>query len=102
MIAAFYAATQFFKNPITAVGLLNFFTSLPFYFAFIMLSEPKTSPNAPKEQVAFGVAVAILIFVLDAHIKYSFLVALLAGNLAYAAYRNFIAARRTTATVAKA
>lgn len=87
--AILYAATQFVSVPFTAAGLLTFFTSLPFYFAFIMLSEPKTSPNNSREQVAFGVAVALLVFALDfSHVKYSFFIALLAGNLGYALYRS--------------
>ncbi len=101
VIAAFYAATQFFKNPITAVGLLNFFTSLPFYFAFIMLSEPKTSPNAPKEQIIFGIAAAVLVFLLESkHTKYAFLVGLLAANLAYSTYRNYAAQKGAVAVAA--
>ena len=88
--AGLYAATQLFKNPLTASVLFSLFTSLPFYFAFIMLSEPKTSPNKPREQIAFGVAVAIVVFLLDSrNIAYSFFIALLAGNLAYALYRSY-------------
>ncbi len=91
--AILYAATQFVTVPFTAAGLFIFFSSLPFYFAFIMLSEPKTSPNAPREQLIFGVSVAVLVFALEhAHVKYAFFIALLAGNLAYAAYRSYSAA----------
>ncbi len=87
--ALLFTATEFIKVPLTAAGLLAFAGSMPYYFAFIMLSEPKTSPNMPREQIAFGVAVAILVFALDySHVKYSFLIALLAGNLAYSAYRS--------------
>lgn len=87
--AVLYAATQFVSVPLTAMGLLSFFASMPYYFAFIMLSEPRTSPNVPKEQVVFGVAVALLVFLLDfSHAKYPFFIALLAGNLAYSLYRS--------------
>lgn len=87
--AVLYAATEFANVPLTAAGMLSFFASMPYYFAFIMLSEPRTSPNLPREQVVFGVAVALLVFALDfSHVKYSFLIALLAGNLAYSAYRG--------------
>lgn len=96
--AVLYAATQFVKVPFTATGLLAFATSLPFYFAFIMLSEPKTSPYAPREQVVFGAAVALLVFLLDSsHVKYPFFIALLAGNLGYALYRSY-AARKSAAS----
>ena len=91
--AILYAATQFISVPFTAAGLLTFFSSLPFYFAFIMLSEPKTSPNAPREQLIFGISVAVLVFALEyVHVKYAFFIALLAGNLAYSAYRTYFAA----------
>ena len=87
-----YAATQFISVPFTATatGLLTFFSSLPFYFAFIMLSEPKTSPNAPREQLIFGISVAVLVFALEyVHVKYPFFIALLAANLAYSLYRSY-------------
>ncbi len=88
--AILYGVTQFINVPFTPVGLLNFFASLPFYFAFIMLSEPRTSPNAQKEQVTFGVMVALLFFILDSgNVKYAFFIALLAGNIAYSLYRNY-------------
>lgn len=87
--ALLYAATEFVKVPFTAIGLLTFASTMPYYFAFIMVSEPKTSPNMPKEQIAFGVAAAILVFALGySHVKYPFFIALLTGNLAYSAYRN--------------
>ena len=95
--AVLYAATQFINVPFTAYGIFTFFSSLPFYFAFIMLSEPKTSPNAPREQIAFGVAIAVIVFALDAHIKYSFFIALLAGNLAFALYRSGIFKQKRSA-----
>lgn len=88
--AILYGATQFIKVPFTPVGLLNFFASLPFYFAFIMLSEPRTSPNAPRGQAVFGVLVALLVFALDAgKVNYPFFIALLAGNLGYSLYRSY-------------
>lgn len=87
--AVLYAATEFANAPLTAAGMLSFFASMPYYFAFIMLSEPKTSPNTPLEQIAFGVAVAILVFALGySHVKYAFFTALLAANLAYSVYRS--------------
>lgn len=101
--AVLYAATQFVSVPLTAAGLLSFFTSMPFYFAFIMLSEPKTSPYAPREQVGFGVAVALLVFLLESsHVKYPFFIALLTGNLVYALYRSYAARKSATAPSAKA
>src|SRR3989338_666961 len=64
-------------------------SSLPYYFAFIMLSEPKTSPNMPKEQIVFGITVALAYTALEVSgVTFPFFIALLAGNLAYALYRN--------------
>ncbi|MBI3037356.1 RnfABCDGE type electron transport complex subunit D [Candidatus Woesearchaeota archaeon] len=87
--SALYAITQFVAVPFTASGLLSFFTSMPFYFAFIMLSEPKTSPYPPGQQVVFGIAVAVVYFLLDfSHVRFPFFIALLLGNLAYSVHRN--------------
>ncbi|MBI2145449.1 RnfABCDGE type electron transport complex subunit D [Candidatus Woesearchaeota archaeon] len=79
-------------------SIVPFVASLPFYFAFIMLSEPKTSPYAPVEQVVFGLVAAVAVFALDSilHVRYSFLVTLLALNLAFAAYR-YVMSRRAVA-----
>ncbi len=87
--ALLYAATGFVRVPLTASGILTFASTMPYYFAFIMLSEPKTSPNAPKEQVIFGMAVAAVYFLLDfSHVRFPFFIALLAGNLAYSLHRS--------------
>ena len=89
VVAALYAATGFARVPFTAAGLLAFANTLPYYFAFVMLSEPKTSPNMPRQQVIFGVAVAVAYFLLDfSHIMFPFFIALLAGNFAYSLYRS--------------
>lgn len=70
-------------------GLLPFLESLPYYFAFIMVSEPRTSPYARNEQIAFGTGVAVLSAILFLYTSfYPVFVALLLGNLAYALYRR--------------
>lgn len=87
--ALLYAVTEFVKVPFTAQGMLSFASFMPYYFAFIMLSEPKTSPYAAKEQIVFSIAVALLYFVLDFNsVRFPFFIALLAGNLAYSLYRS--------------
>lgn len=64
---------------------------LPYYFAFIIVSEPKTTPYLAKEQLLFGMGIAILsvlpliIFGFYSHVVS--LVTLLAGNLIYAIFR---------------
>ena len=72
--------------------LTNLFYALPYYFAFIMVSEPKTSPYDFKEQVAFGTGVALLHFAfLQYGVQYYLLTSLLAGNLLYSLYKAFVA-----------
>ena len=72
-------------------SIFKFLEVLPYYFAFIIVSEPKTSPWVKKEQIIFAVAVAIfsvlplLLFGFYSHVIA--LVALLLGNLIYATYR---------------
>ena len=76
----------------TAAGLLTFIGVLPFYFAFIMLSEPKTSPYSSNQQIVFGVLLAGLLFAAEfSHVKYAFLITLLMANFAYFAYRTYSA-----------
>jgi Na+-translocating ferredoxin:NAD+ oxidoreductase RnfD subunit len=59
------------------------------FFALLMLTEPKTSPNGGSAQIIYGAAVALMLFAL-AHsgIAYAYLIALLVGNVAYAVYRK--------------
>ena len=72
-------------------GIFKFLEVLPYYFAFIIVSEPKTSPWVKKEQIIFGIGVAtvsvlpLLLFGFYSHVIA--LVALLLGNLIYATYR---------------
>lgn len=76
---------------LNAQAVLRFLEVLPYYFAFIIVSEPKTSPNGKKEKLVFGIGIAILsvlpllIFGFYSHVVA--LVALLFGNVMYAAYR---------------
>lgn len=71
--------------------VFKFLEVLPYFFAFIIVSEPKTSPWAKNEQIVFGIGIAILsilpllIFGFYSHV--AALAALLLGNLAYATYR---------------
>ncbi len=90
-VALPFLSTMFILNFL--IGTINdlsiLLLSLPFYFAFIMLSEPKTSPYKRNEQIVFGVSAAILFFVLTLYnFSYSLLIALLLVNLAYVIHRN--------------
>lgn len=82
------------KLPITASYLLGFaaviawqqgvghiFDFLPFFSAFFMLVEPKTTPNLPLSQIIFGLLVVALAQVfLFLHLPSAFLLAILVGN----------------------
>ena len=78
------------SNYTSSPAILNYFSLFPFFFAFIMVSEPKTSPYGTRPQIVFGILVAILSFLLGFFgVNYTFLIALLIGNLSYFVYRNF-------------
>lgn len=70
---------------------IKFLELLPYYFAFIIVSEPKTSPWARNEQIIFGTGIAILsvlpLIIFGFYSHAVSLVTLLLGNLMYAAYR---------------
>ncbi len=67
---------------------------MPWYFAFIIVSEPKTSPYAKNERVVFGVGIALLsvLATLLSGSHMGALMTLLPGNIVYAIYR--VAIRR--------
>lgn len=74
------------------ISLGAFFASLfsiNFYFAFIMLSEPKTSPHKRRGQVVYGAGVGLLFLTLASFgVQYPLLISLLLGNLGYMLYRQ--------------
>ncbi len=74
----------------TLSGILNFIYGMPFYFGFIMVSEPRTSPYGFKQQAVFGILVAILTFVFSFYnLKFALFIVLLTGNLVYALHRSY-------------
>lgn len=72
--------------------IFKFLAVLPYYFAFIIVSEPKTTPYTRKEQILFGIGIAtlsvlpLILFGFYSHVVA--LAALLLGNLIYAIYRR--------------
>ncbi|MDE1768542.1 MAG: RnfABCDGE type electron transport complex subunit D [Candidatus Micrarchaeota archaeon] len=63
--------------------------SVNYFFAFLMLTEPKTSPTKNMAQALYGVGIAIIYSILAiSGVSYSYFVALLFGNAAYAIYRR--------------
>ena len=74
-----------------AVGMIG----VNYFFAFLMLTEPKTSPPRSTAQIVYGVYVAVIYFALTAELPPSLylgailaFIALLLGNLTYAVYRK--------------
>lgn len=76
-------------NSLNIRDIFSFLEVMPYYFAFIIVSEPKTSPYPKKEQVLFGVSIAILsvLVTLLSGSHAGALVVLLLGNLIYVLYR---------------
>ncbi len=69
-------------------GLLAVLTSVNYLFAFVMVTDPKTSPHNKGLQALFGGGVASAAAALVIYgIPYALLIALLAGNMLYATYR---------------
>lgn len=71
-------------------GIFKFLEFLPWYFALIIVSEPKTSPWVKNEQIIFGIGIAVLsvlpLILFGFYSHAVSLVALLLGNLIYATY----------------
>ena len=90
-IAAFIVADlalSNLSNPLSLSSLDTVFFTTNFLFAFIMLPEPKTSPNKNTAQVVYGVSTAILYSALATYkVAYPLFAALLLGNIIYALAR---------------
>ncbi|MDE1823159.1 MAG: RnfABCDGE type electron transport complex subunit D [Candidatus Micrarchaeota archaeon] len=73
---------------ISSVSIDTLLFSVNYYFAFVMLADPKTSPHGRAMQVIYGVSVAMLYAMLAVYAApYPAFIALLTGNLLYALYR---------------
>lgn len=76
--------------PISLLSIIISVLQLNYFFGFIMVSEPKTSPYKRNEQLAFGILVAVAVSLLSFFgVTYSLLISLLFGNVAYALWRKF-------------
>lgn len=86
-LVVFVVLTYFTGN--IRLQSLGDFLGLPFYFAFIMAVEPKTTPAFRKEQIVFGISLAVLLFLLAfvVRIQYAIFISLLAMNVVYFLYR---------------
>ena len=68
--------------------LISTIFGLPFFFAFAMLTDPKTSPHKRYPQILYGVGVAILSTAIALfRVNSPMLFALLIANLFYLGYR---------------
>jgi len=84
-----YVALTYFTNGIR-LQTFSDLLGLPFYFAFIMAVEPKTTPTYKNQQMAFGISLAVLIVLLSfvVRIPYAIFISLLALNFIYFLYRT--------------
>lgn len=77
-------------HSISLSAVIALLFSVNYFFAFVMLIEPKTSPYNRYAQVVYGAGAALLYFVFAFYrTPYSLLVALLLANLAYLVYRRY-------------
>ncbi|MDE1850598.1 MAG: RnfABCDGE type electron transport complex subunit D [Candidatus Micrarchaeota archaeon] len=61
-----------------------------YFFALLMLADPKTSPHKNSAQIIYGAGIALVSsLLLITGIAYGLLIALLVGNLGYLLYRKF-------------
>lgn len=75
---------------ITAFTIVSSLLQLNFFLAFIMVSEPKTSPFMKKEQIVFGAGVGALTFAFGfLGFGYTLLMSLLLGNLCFALWKIY-------------
>jgi Na+-transporting NADH:ubiquinone oxidoreductase subunit NqrB len=75
---------------LTPIGMIMLLFGINYYFAFVMLVEPKTSPNNRYAQVGYGAAIALIYLGLALfRSPYPLLIALLVGNALYAVYRRY-------------
>jgi Na+-translocating ferredoxin:NAD+ oxidoreductase RnfD subunit len=73
---------------LSAVGPLASLLALNYYFVFLMVADPKTSPNKVSGQVQYGIGIAAFVLVLMfARVPYPLLAALLLANILYAGFR---------------
>ncbi len=69
---------------------IGLFYSLPYYLAFIMVSEPKTSPYPIRQQICFGFLTGFLFIIFIAYsIPYPLLTPLLISNAIFSIYKIY-------------
>jgi Na+-translocating ferredoxin:NAD+ oxidoreductase RnfD subunit len=87
---------SFVSNSFQLSAIASALIGLNYYFAFAMVSDPKTSPHKFNQQIAFGAFIALVFFALSVYsVPYALLASLLVGNLSYVAYRVFNSVKST-------
>ncbi len=77
------------SNLMSFNAVVTLLFSVNYYFAFVMLVEPKTSPNNRYAQIGYGAAAAFLYFGFAFfRVSYPLLLALLLVNFLYLIYRR--------------
>jgi Na+-translocating ferredoxin:NAD+ oxidoreductase RnfD subunit len=61
LVSFVFFGTQAIRQRIPLTHILGY---LSYFYIFVMIIEPKTSPVKPKGQIIFGAGIAVLIFVL--------------------------------------
>jgi Na+-translocating ferredoxin:NAD+ oxidoreductase RnfD subunit len=81
--------------PFTLGNVVIAFISVNYFFAFLMLTEPKTSPASRNAQIVYGIYVAIIYVILILVLlpklyisEFVIFISLLIGNLTYALYKK--------------
>jgi enediyne biosynthesis protein E5 len=62
--------------------------SVNYFLAFVMASEPKTTPHKKHAQIVYGVGIGVLVSLLSFYrVPYALLIPLIIGNIIYTVYR---------------
>jgi len=86
-LVVFFVLSYFTGN--VRLQSLNDLLGLPYYLAFIMAVEPKTTPIVRNQQIVFGMSLAVLsvLLMFVARMPYAIFISLLVMNLFFFIYR---------------
>lgn len=87
-LVAYYLSKSILNS--SFLNLDSFFDPTVLFFSLVMLPEPMTTPNRPKQQIFFGISVAILSIILSLPIMNSadsLILSLVIGNLMFFRFR---------------
>jgi Na+-translocating ferredoxin:NAD+ oxidoreductase RnfD subunit len=74
----------------SAAAVLVALLSVNYYFVFLMVADPKTSPNRMSGQLVYGIGIALFALGFTfLRMPYPLLVTLVIANLLYAGFRKF-------------